>query len=59
MENKFICIFEVEGAKAGEGTINYIYFQDFIQGWEWIEKNNKMYKIISYAEVIKSPMDRN
>ena len=59
MENKYLCIYEVEGSSPNEGTVNYIYFQDFIQGWDWIEKNKGIYKIINYAEIIKSPMDRN
>ena len=52
--NRYVCIYEIEGKGEGEGTISFIFFEDFIQGLEWIDEFKNVYLIHSYAqEVLK------
>lgn len=52
MNNRYICVYEIEGKKEDEGTISFIFFDDFIQGLEWIEEYKLIYKIHSYSQEV-------
>lgn len=49
MKNKYICIYE------SMNGIEFIYFQDFIQGWDWVDQHKTEFKIIEYAELLNKP----
>lgn len=50
--NRYVCIFEIEGRRQGEETLHYMFFDDFIKGYEWVQEFKDVYKVISFAQEV-------